>query len=142
MSHQLETSVNRITNGRTISLPTITGHPAPYASRLGLRCHASRVNGVLKRMRSSNGRLQPIVSISVDETVVQHTTHQGPWLIELVNNQGKQDWRQVAAKLPGRTNKDCRKRWINAVGGDSKKGRWDDDEDKRLLNSVKRHNQR
>ncbi|KAH9894574.1 hypothetical protein F4778DRAFT_747487 [Xylariomycetidae sp. FL2044] len=27
------------------------------------------------------------------------------------------DWSRVAAKIPGRTNKDCRKRWVNKVCG-------------------------
>ncbi|KUI69005.1 Myb-related protein B [Cytospora mali] len=45
-------------------------------------------------------------------------------------------WNMVAAALPGRSNKDCRKRWINNVCGGLKKGSWEADEDQRLLDSV------
>ncbi|KAL2018291.1 hypothetical protein VTK56DRAFT_995 [Thermocarpiscus australiensis] len=52
------------------------------------------------------------------------------------------DWTRVAAKLPGRTNKDCRKRWVNKVCGNLKKGAWDDDEDRRLRDAVSKYGQR
>ncbi|KAI2624986.1 hypothetical protein GGR54DRAFT_594404 [Hypoxylon sp. NC1633] len=46
------------------------------------------------------------------------------------------DWNRIAANLPGRTNKDCRKRWVNKVCGSLKKGAWNEDEDERLLSAV------
>ncbi|KAH7304211.1 hypothetical protein B0I35DRAFT_153551 [Stachybotrys elegans] len=52
------------------------------------------------------------------------------------------DWHRIATKLPGRTNKDCRKRWINNVCGSLKKGGWDEDEDERLLEAVRTHGQK
>ncbi|KAI1372045.1 hypothetical protein F4677DRAFT_278572 [Hypoxylon crocopeplum] len=52
------------------------------------------------------------------------------------------DWNRIAAKLPGRTNKDCRKRWVNKVCGSLKKGAWDDDEDERLLSAVEKYGQK
>ncbi|KAL7622059.1 hypothetical protein AAE478_007560 [Parahypoxylon ruwenzoriense] len=52
------------------------------------------------------------------------------------------DWHRIAAKLPGRTNKDCRKRWVNKVCGSLKKGTWSDDEDERLLTAVDKHGQK
>ncbi|KAH7322543.1 hypothetical protein B0I35DRAFT_476485 [Stachybotrys elegans] len=60
---------------------------------------------------------------------------------QLANGQVK-DWNRIAAKLPGRTNKDCRKRWINKVCGSLKKGAWDEDEDERLLEAVRMHGQK
>ncbi|KAM5436078.1 hypothetical protein McanMca71_000172 [Microsporum canis] len=42
------------------------------------------------------------------------------------------DWQKIAAALPGRTNKDCRKRWFNVLNGDLRKGAWTADEDKLL----------
>ncbi|KFA60549.1 hypothetical protein S40285_10551 [Stachybotrys chlorohalonatus IBT 40285] len=59
---------------------------------------------------------------------------------QLANGQVK-DWNRIAAKLPGRTNKDCRKRWINKVCGSLKKGVWDEDEDERLREAVRVHGQ-
>ncbi|KAL3458975.1 Homeodomain-like protein [Aspergillus heterothallicus] len=48
------------------------------------------------------------------------------------------DWRAVAEKLPGRSNKDCRKRWIKL---DSKinKGPWSPEENKRLHEAVAKY---
>lgn len=46
------------------------------------------------------------------------------------------DWNHVAAKLPGRTNKDCRIRW-SRIGEDVKKGPWDSTEDERLRSAVR-----
>ncbi|RYP12478.1 hypothetical protein DL767_011260 [Monosporascus sp. MG133] len=52
------------------------------------------------------------------------------------------DWNRIAAKLPGRTNKDCRKRWINKVCGSLKKGAWSEDEDARLREAIRAHGQK
>ncbi|KAK4186757.1 hypothetical protein QBC35DRAFT_386543 [Podospora australis] len=49
------------------------------------------------------------------------------------------DWHRIATKLPGRTNKDCRKRWVNKVCGGLKKGLWDPEEDQRLQAAVEKH---
>ncbi|KND89110.1 Transcriptional activator Myb [Tolypocladium ophioglossoides CBS 100239] len=46
------------------------------------------------------------------------------------------DWNRVAASLPGRTNKDCRKRWVNRLCGERKMGPWDREEDKLLLEAI------
>ena len=47
------------------------------------------------------------------------------------------DWNRIAAKLPGRTNKDCRKRW-SKLCEHVKKGTWSDAEDQRLQSAVER----
>lgn len=49
------------------------------------------------------------------------------------------DWCQVALALPGRTNKDCRKRWHNSVAEGLKKGQWAKSEDQLLTHGVHRH---
>ncbi|EFR04742.1 hypothetical protein MGYG_07750 [Nannizzia gypsea CBS 118893] len=48
------------------------------------------------------------------------------------------DWRTIAEKLPGRSNKDCRKRWIK-LDGPVKKGPWSQEEDQRLHKAVLLH---
>ncbi|EZF36178.1 hypothetical protein H101_00314 [Trichophyton interdigitale H6] len=48
------------------------------------------------------------------------------------------DWRTIAEKLPGRSNKDCRKRWIK-LDGPVKKGPWSQEEDQRLHRAVLLH---
>jgi len=52
------------------------------------------------------------------------------------------DWCRIAAKLPGRTNKDCRKRWHNSVAGGLKKGQWARSEDIQLAKGVHKFGQR
>jgi hypothetical protein len=49
---------------------------------------------------------------------------------------------RIATKLPGRTNKDCRKRWHNSVAGGLKKGQWSKGEDAQLSRGVERFGQR
>lgn len=46
-----------------------------------------------------------------------------------------QNWNDIAVLLPGRTNKDCRKRW-SKVQLDIRKGAWTRDEDERLQQAV------
>ena len=60
----------------------------------------------------------------------------------LVSQGGVRDWQNIAAKLPGRTNKDCRKRWHNVVAGGMNKGHWTDAEDKLLIDAVNTHGKR
>lgn len=52
---------------------------------------------------------------------------------------GGADWCQIALALPGRTNKDCRKRWYNSVAEGLKKGQWSSSEDRLLIRGVHRY---
>lgn len=45
-------------------------------------------------------------------------------------------WTEVAAIIPDRTPKACRKRWVNGLNGRLKKGSWSADEDERLRQGV------
>jgi hypothetical protein len=49
------------------------------------------------------------------------------------------DWTVIANKIPGRTNKDCRKRWHNVLSGGFNKGYWTAEEDKLLTRAVQTH---
>lgn len=51
------------------------------------------------------------------------------------------DWATIADSLPGRTNKDCRKRWCNHLVGGLHKGPWDTDEDSKLVSAVREKGQ-
>ncbi|KAL4914631.1 hypothetical protein BDW62DRAFT_204386 [Aspergillus aurantiobrunneus] len=48
-------------------------------------------------------------------------------------------WHEIAAFLPGRTNKDCRKRWHGTTAAKVKKGPWTEVEDERLRRAIARH---
>lgn len=57
----------------------------------------------------------------------------------LVSEGRVRDWRSIADKIPGRTNKDCRKRWHNVLSGGLNKGYWTEEEDKLLTHAVQIH---
>lgn len=71
------------------------------------------------------------------------TTAEDQILREQVDAQQSQgigkDWCQVASALPGRTNKDCRKRWHNSVTEGLKKGQWSKSEDQLLTHGMHRY---
>ncbi|KAK0636984.1 Homeodomain-like protein, partial [Bombardia bombarda] len=46
-------------------------------------------------------------------------------------------WRELAKMVPGRTNKDCRRRWWNSIAGGTAKGPWTESEDERLISAVR-----
>jgi hypothetical protein len=52
---------------------------------------------------------------------------------------GTVNWHEVAKRVPGRDNKDCRKRYYNEHDGAVKKGTWSKNEDVRLEGLVREH---
>ncbi|KAI9667685.1 MAG: hypothetical protein M1821_000502 [Bathelium mastoideum] len=57
-------------------------------------------------------------------------------ICEIVHEEGTvQNWNDIAALLPHRTNKDCRKRW-SKIQLDIRKGAWTRNEDERLKHAV------
>ncbi|KAL2163804.1 hypothetical protein VTH06DRAFT_5863 [Thermothelomyces fergusii] len=48
-------------------------------------------------------------------------------------------WRDLAKAVPGRTNKDCRRRWWNALAEGIAKGPWSEKEDERLIEAVHKY---
>ncbi|PVH94490.1 hypothetical protein DM02DRAFT_539343, partial [Periconia macrospinosa] len=52
---------------------------------------------------------------------------------------GSVNWHNVAAQIPGRSNKDCRKRWVYALALNITKGSWEPAEDDRLRTGVRLH---
>ncbi|KZF24486.1 hypothetical protein L228DRAFT_245430 [Xylona heveae TC161] len=45
----------------------------------------------------------------------------------LAENGEHLDWHRIASYIPGRNNKDCRKRWHYSTGAKVNKGSWQDD---------------
>ncbi|KAL3493365.1 hypothetical protein BJX62DRAFT_84842 [Aspergillus germanicus] len=54
----------------------------------------------------------------------------------------KINWNEIARQIPGRSNKDCRKRYYNRFTGGLRKGSWTQDEDERLYQLVERYQYR
>jgi len=48
-------------------------------------------------------------------------------------------WHSIARHVPGRTNKDCRKRWCATMASIVSKGGWSSEEDRKLLDAVEKH---
>ncbi|KAJ5809388.1 uncharacterized protein N7503_001606 [Penicillium pulvis] len=65
-------------------------------------------------------------------------------LTSLVEHLGDQrdkeggNWNEISRHLPGRSNKDCRKRWFHSLDPALRKGRWSKEEDELLLAAYKR----
>jgi hypothetical protein len=63
-------------------------------------------------------------------------------LTEEVKKHGK-DWLAVATMVPGRSNLQCRRRWINTVDPAKEKGKhrlgWKPEEDAKLTEAVTKH---
>ncbi|KAI0274883.1 Homeodomain-like protein [Gloeopeniophorella convolvens] len=47
--------------------------------------------------------------------------------------EGEADWKTIAERVPGRTNKACRKRWLHSLSPSIKKSAWTREEDEKLL---------
>ncbi|KAI0308036.1 hypothetical protein B0F90DRAFT_1679645 [Multifurca ochricompacta] len=50
---------------------------------------------------------------------------------------GEADWKTIAQRVPGRTNKACRKRWLHSLSPSIKKSAWTKEEDERLTSLYK-----
>ncbi|KAH8997476.1 hypothetical protein EDB92DRAFT_1432129 [Lactarius akahatsu] len=50
---------------------------------------------------------------------------------------GEADWKTIAQRVPGRTNKACRKRWLHSLSPSIKKSAWTKDEDENLMSLYK-----
>lgn len=92
------------------------------------------------RMLREEVEAQKRLSRTSASYIVGHCAHLTQRLTSFPENGGQvKDWCAVAAKLPGRTNKDCRKRWLNSVAEGLKKGQWARSEDEQLFRGVERH---
>jgi S-ribosylhomocysteine lyase LuxS involved in autoinducer biosynthesis len=59
-------------------------------------------------------------------------------LIEAVKKHDK-DWVSVAAMVPGRTDKQCRRRWVDTLDPGKNTGKWTSEEDAKLTEATKKH---
>jgi hypothetical protein len=64
----------------------------------------------------------------------------GPWnaeedevLARWVTQEGPLKWSKCSAKIPGRSGKQCRERWMHSLCPDVKKGNWTSEEDQLIL---------
>ncbi|XP_034765057.2 snRNA-activating protein complex subunit 4-like isoform X2 [Acipenser ruthenus] len=70
----------------------------------------------------------------------------GPWsseedalLIKAVAEYGPREWWKIQAKVPGRTDAQCRDRYMNCLSEDVKKGKWCSEEETLFIDLVNKH---
>jgi myb proto-oncogene protein len=74
-----------------------------------------------------------------------HMNKKGKWtmeddarMAEAVKKHGVSNWAAVAALVPGRTNMQCRQRWVESLDPDINTGKWTMEEDAKLTEAVKK----
>jgi hypothetical protein len=67
------------------------------------------------------------------------TVEEDAKLAEAVKKYGDNNWVAVAALVPGRTDKQCRQRWVDSLDPNIKRRGWTVEEDTRLTDAVTKH---
>ncbi|NXX26934.1 SNPC4 protein, partial [Nicator chloris] len=77
---------------------------------------------------------------------VDPSLKKGPWtpeedgmLMAAVNKYGAKDWYKVRTEVPGRSDAQCRDRYLKVLHWDVKKGKWSSEEEEQLIELVQKH---
>ncbi|NXQ61593.1 SNPC4 protein, partial [Anthoscopus minutus] len=77
---------------------------------------------------------------------VDPSLRKGPWtpeedamLMAAVKKYGEKDWYKIRVEVPGRSDAQCRDRYLKALHWDVKKGRWSLEEEEKLIELVQKH---
>nr|XP_012433802.4 snRNA-activating protein complex subunit 4 isoform X1 [Taeniopygia guttata] len=77
---------------------------------------------------------------------VDPSLRKGPWtpeedamLMAAVNKYGEKDWYKIRTEVPGRSDAQCRDRYLKALHWDVKKGKWSLQEEEQLIELVEKH---
>ncbi|NXS84994.1 SNPC4 protein, partial [Erpornis zantholeuca] len=77
---------------------------------------------------------------------VDPSLKKGPWtpeedamLMAAVNKYGAKDWYKIREDVPGRSDAQCRERYLKALHWDVKKGKWSLEEEEQLIELVQKH---
>ncbi|NXX46728.1 SNPC4 protein, partial [Tricholaema leucomelas] len=77
---------------------------------------------------------------------VDPSLKKGPWtaeedamLLAAVKKYGERDWYKIRTEVPGRSDSQCRDRYLKALHYDVKKGRWTVEEEEQLIELVHKH---
>ncbi|NXK62412.1 SNPC4 protein, partial [Sylvietta virens] len=77
---------------------------------------------------------------------VDPSLKKGPWsaeeddmLMAAVNKYRGKDWYKIRTEVPGRSDSQCRDRYLKALHWDVKKGKWSSEEEERLIELVQKH---
>ncbi|XP_075628571.1 snRNA-activating protein complex subunit 4 isoform X1 [Balearica regulorum gibbericeps] len=77
---------------------------------------------------------------------VDPSLKKGPWtpeedsmLLAAVKKYGERDWYKIRTEVPGRSDAQCRDRYLKALHCDVKKGKWNLEEEEQLIELVEKH---
>ncbi|NXI87754.1 SNPC4 protein, partial [Rhipidura dahli] len=77
---------------------------------------------------------------------VDPSLKKGPWtpeedamLMAAVKKYGEKDWYKIRTEVPGRSDAQCRDRYLKALHWDVKKGKWSMEEEEQLIELVQKH---
>ncbi|NXE46412.1 SNPC4 protein, partial [Casuarius casuarius] len=77
---------------------------------------------------------------------VDPSLKKGPWtpeedamLLTAVKKYGARDWYKIRTEVPGRSDAQCRDRYLKALHCDVKKGKWSLEEEEQLIELVQKH---
>ncbi|NXW86175.1 SNPC4 protein, partial [Alopecoenas beccarii] len=77
---------------------------------------------------------------------VDPSLKKGPWtpredamLLAAVKKYGERDWYKIRTEVPGRSDAQCRDRYLKALHCDVKKGKWNLEEEEQLIELVQKH---
>ncbi|NXX94680.1 SNPC4 protein, partial [Centropus bengalensis] len=77
---------------------------------------------------------------------VDPSLKKGPWtpeedamLLAAVKKYGARDWYKIRTEVPGRSDAQCRDRYLKALHHDVKKGKWSLEEEEQLIELVQKH---
>ncbi|KFQ31291.1 snRNA-activating protein complex subunit 4, partial [Merops nubicus] len=77
---------------------------------------------------------------------VDPSLRKGPWtpeedamLLAAVKKYGARDWYKIRTEVPGRSDAQCRDRYLKALDHDVKKGKWSLEEEEQLIELVQKH---
>lgn len=83
-----------------------------------------------------NSNKSPIQCLHRWNSIMKPNYVKGPWnveedkkLIDWIKTNGASNWSACSEFIPGRTGKQCRERWMNALNPLLKKGSWEPEED-------------
>ncbi|NXA49820.1 SNPC4 protein, partial [Nothocercus julius] len=77
---------------------------------------------------------------------VDPSLKKGPWtpeedamLLTAVKKYGARDWYKIRTEVPGRSDAQCRDRYLKALHSDVRKGKWSLEEEEQLIELVEKH---